>query len=511
LKSRTRWILLILLMVFAGAIRIWGAMERPLSIYEIWTWRDSKVGVANMIRWQHHYEHSPLIYILVRISEKVFQSEAEWVLRFPSLLGGMLCIPAAFALGRVVGSRSLGLVAAALVAFDPNLTVQSMEARMYALFMLFFLLALCWLVLLHQRWVDRGWAWMVFGIWLSLLYWSSNLGLVAGIALLITLLVWALQEKRNANRDNARRVLIGTLISFGLAAAACHVGFLHLAQRIAGGGRSVGVKTQTGILGSGKETCEALGRLYEWPLLSGAIILLAVTGIYALSRRSKPLAWSIAIVAILNLGGVALLRTDHHYVAARYLTAVQPFIWLGVSASIVHGLERRRVLSLFSLGTLIALFIVCNAFSLVVRPNADSILSEQMRQLSRRVDQEDRVAFYPEYLLQMSKYYHFQDRYLATEKILSGTGWADELNSRPARVWLVVGRISRQNPVSEADETFNPLVRFFAGEYDLGEFRKLLEAEKALVIQIGPKGVEYYGLRRRGRSLLPKVLQKVSP
>ena len=90
----------------------------------------------------------PLYYIVAWLWVKVFGA-GEVGLRSLSALCGTLTIPLAFMLGRELVGRRTGLVAAAIVAFNPLLIWYSQEARSYALMVL--LTAYSLLMLLRAR------------------------------------------------------------------------------------------------------------------------------------------------------------------------------------------------------------------------------------------------------------------------------------------------------------------------------------------------------------------------
>jgi 4-amino-4-deoxy-L-arabinose transferase-like glycosyltransferase len=76
--------------------------------------------------------HPPLYYAVLRGS-LLMLGDSEASLRLPSALLGILTIPLTYALGRVIGGRRLGLLAALLVAFSPLHVSYAQEARMFAL------------------------------------------------------------------------------------------------------------------------------------------------------------------------------------------------------------------------------------------------------------------------------------------------------------------------------------------------------------------------------------------
>jgi 4-amino-4-deoxy-L-arabinose transferase-like glycosyltransferase len=100
-------------------------------------WRVLNGGLGHMFHVVGTTERSPpLYYVLAWLWSKAFGT-GEVGLRSLSALIGCLTIPAAYLAARELSGPRAGLVAAALVAFNPYLVWYSQEARSYALFVLF--------------------------------------------------------------------------------------------------------------------------------------------------------------------------------------------------------------------------------------------------------------------------------------------------------------------------------------------------------------------------------------
>lgn len=87
----------------------------------------------------NHIFHSLLVHFTF-----VSLGDAPWSIRLPAFLAGVLCIPAAYALGGQLYNRKVGLAGAALAAAAPALIEYSANARGYTLICLFTLLV-AWL------------------------------------------------------------------------------------------------------------------------------------------------------------------------------------------------------------------------------------------------------------------------------------------------------------------------------------------------------------------------------
>lgn len=91
---------------------------------------------THMLHGVARYESTPpLYYVLAWVWSQVFGT-GETGLRLFSALAGVATVPIVYLTGRTLGSRRIGLVAAAIVATSPYLVFYSQEARSYALFTL---------------------------------------------------------------------------------------------------------------------------------------------------------------------------------------------------------------------------------------------------------------------------------------------------------------------------------------------------------------------------------------
>ena len=145
---------LILLTVAAGALRF-----ATLGVQSFWSDEGFTVaivghtfgGILGAVR--HTESTPPLYYSLAWVWHQLFGS-SEVGLRSFSALTGTLAVPAAYAAAAEFFSRRVGLVCAALVAFNPTLVWYAQEARAYSLLLLLSLLGLwCFARALHG---ERG-------------------------------------------------------------------------------------------------------------------------------------------------------------------------------------------------------------------------------------------------------------------------------------------------------------------------------------------------------------------
>lgn len=120
----------------AAVLRLAGLGSQSLWIDEVFTWM-SAGGLGPMGR-QELLEnvHGPAFSVAVHLAMRLF-GDAEWVLRLPSAIAGILMVPAmGWLAGRWLGAGAVA-PAAWLAAGSPFLVWYSQEARNYSWLMLF--------------------------------------------------------------------------------------------------------------------------------------------------------------------------------------------------------------------------------------------------------------------------------------------------------------------------------------------------------------------------------------
>lgn len=178
-------------MVASLAIILLGALIRfhnlaadSFWIDEILTIRDAKLGldVLETVR-----DHPPLLYFL-SFGVLDLVGENEFLVRLPSLVGGILAIPLMIAFGRVIKWPVAGLIAALLLSLSPAHLRYSQMARHYSLLMLFSLASYIALYLALSR--PNARRWLVYAIIVAANMYThfGSLLVLASQTLLIT--VW---------------------------------------------------------------------------------------------------------------------------------------------------------------------------------------------------------------------------------------------------------------------------------------------------------------------------------
>jgi hypothetical protein len=246
----------------------------------------------------------------------------------PSLLCGILCIPAAFYLGRIVYSRGLGLAAAALVAVDPNMVDQSQQARMYTMLALVWMLAAAMGIgLLRSPPAERK-PWILWGLVLSAALWV-NFGAVAlWSGLVVAALALIAIHRGDEGRDYSNRVARGMTTAF-LTAGLVSVRGVYRFIRFIVDDHAPGT---TGASDRFRTFWDGLNQLTSAGVLLPLAVLLAIVGLFLIWRRCQ-----VAGIVLAATGAMAALmvyrgQTVHDVFAVRYFTALQPTLWMGLAA-----------------------------------------------------------------------------------------------------------------------------------------------------------------------------------
>jgi mannosyltransferase len=130
----------------------------------------------------------PLWYVLAWADTRLFGTGAV-ALRLPSALAGIATVPVVWAIGRELGGRRAGLIAAALVATSPLFVWYSQEARAYSLFALLAALTmLCFLRAEREPTPRRLAAFALAGSLALLTHYFA-------VFLLIPMALWLLRER----------------------------------------------------------------------------------------------------------------------------------------------------------------------------------------------------------------------------------------------------------------------------------------------------------------------------
>jgi 4-amino-4-deoxy-L-arabinose transferase-like glycosyltransferase len=339
MKKHWHWLVaVIVLMLAAAVIRGVPAYHLPFWFDEADTWRASIVDAdyqpmsyVKFLTWSHHFEHAPIGYLLPRVAADIFGSDSPFVMRLPALIAGVLCVPAAFVLGWVVHRRLTGLLAAAMVAFDPNMVDQSIQCRMYTIWMLLTLIALTWAIVMLRNPKRSWWHWGGLGVTLGLMLSTTPLAVMPwiGIAAGVVLLLGAGRVMKQKHPAEVR-VVVGFTVAYLLACAIACVGVYRVVDRLITGGEG-GDGRDLGIAFIVKEVVVAASDLIGLTHAGLLIYVAAAVGLLLYARTCKT---SVAVLVALTGVTVVLLlpfRKQHHFMDARYVSMLQPALWIGLA------------------------------------------------------------------------------------------------------------------------------------------------------------------------------------
>lgn len=296
-----------LITLLAAALRSWGLGAEPLWNDEAFSWWWSQQPLAALWGEPGRLEtNPPLYYTLQHLVLRLADSEAA--LRSVSALAGIATVPLTYAVGRIAAGRSVGLVAALLVATAGAPVAYSQEARGYALLGLAGTVAVLGLLLMlrglsHPRPPARALAGAVLyalGTTLAL-YTHNTAALLPLLANALALSFWLLRRPRHV-----RPLLLwlgANLVPFLL-----WLGWLPTVLQQAAGASSIAwidnpslpaaIRTVAGLYGP-----EALGT--PWGFLVWPVLALAAAGLLLAWPPRAPLL----VLAVFVLGVPALTWT----------------------------------------------------------------------------------------------------------------------------------------------------------------------------------------------------------
>jgi Dolichyl-phosphate-mannose-protein mannosyltransferase len=140
--------------------------------------------------------HHAVLWMVVRLL-----GTGELAVRIPSIVAGTLLIPTLYGAGRDLYDRRVGVVAAALGTVAPIAIWYSQEARMYAIFMLFSLIAV-WAQVRALR-TGRPGPWILYALATAAMIWTQYFAL---LQVVVQQAAFAAAFWRRGGRENSRRL-----------------------------------------------------------------------------------------------------------------------------------------------------------------------------------------------------------------------------------------------------------------------------------------------------------------
>jgi 4-amino-4-deoxy-L-arabinose transferase-like glycosyltransferase len=279
-------------MVALGVLVVAGAVLRLYALGEQSFWFDEAITTNAAIGFLEHGKPmfpSGYVYwrsfphtVLVATSMAVF-GISEWAARLPSVIFGVATIPVTYLLGRQVGDRRVGLLAAALMTFLTWEITWGRQARMYQQLQFFYTVALYGLARIEHRslWNQRALATTLVGVVGAGITHQIGLVLVPVSALILVICLWTgtlltqISQKRVAVYVGGILLTAGALelLSVGLHSVVLRVlagatGVVHVDRYVAWLQTEFGLIFILSIVG--------LGLAYRQSLLSGLLLSSAV-------------------------------------------------------------------------------------------------------------------------------------------------------------------------------------------------------------------------------------------
>jgi mannosyltransferase len=316
--SRRELLGLAAIVAVAAAVRLWRIGDQSFWLDESFTVDLVQRPFGDMLSTVARTESTPpLYYVLAWLWAKVF-GHGEAGLRALSALFGTLAVPVAWRAARELFSPRAGLLAAALVAFNPFFVWYSQEARSYSLLVLMAALSVVFLVRALRERTRRA-----YGLWAL----TAALGLLthyfAAFLLLpeAAWLLWAARERAALTAVGAVAVVGAALAPLALhQRAQGHTSFiadLSLRSRITALPKTL----VTGELGT------------PTPLIGPLAGLIAVAAIvYAL--RERPARMLMAVAATTAALPLVLALSGADYLLPRNLIALYVPVVVVVAAGL---------------------------------------------------------------------------------------------------------------------------------------------------------------------------------
>lgn len=519
--TRSQLIGLLALIVTGAAIRAPCAFTEPLWFDEADTWRSAvidhptlneqglpqgqRMSYGEFFRWENHFETAPLSFLLARLSCDIFGSDAEWAMRMPSLIAGVLCIPMMFLLGRVVHGGAVGLIAAALIAFDPNMVDQAQQARMYAVLMLLLLIVLAWSIhLLRDPWRAPGERrvhpvvqWLGLGVALGLLFSTSQFTVAAWVGVFLAVVALPLAGfATGKSHGKTMKVWAAFFVAYAIGLAVGAVGVIKLFQRIGGGGEGDGAHLT--LMEIAREIIVAAKDLIGWGLPGLIVYVFAAIGLLLLARKCKTSFAILVAVAAVNILILFPFRRMHHFMDGRYLTLLQPTLFVGLAMFVMGW--RRNLHRNVAFGLIGAYLILQGVTTLQLRfwrPQPDRyVFAERIMDVRDRMAADEAASLHPGVAVILGQYYE-----LPQDKVLfeSMYHWRDHYPLDDATipesfdakaVWLILGMNNYEGQYDKARRPLELLAKHYGVEVDRYRIEKHFKRDHVVVLKFSAAGIE---------------------
>lgn len=198
----------LVLVFLAFALRVYRLDNQSLWSDEYITLLRSSLPLGELLA-KMPTEHAPLYFVAQHFWLSL-AGESDFALRFPSVIGGVLAVPLLYFLGKALFGRTVGWMAAFVLAVNPFHVWYAQDARMYTLLTAFVLGSLGCLA--RALWEDQPRWWVGYVVFTLLSLYTHYYGGLALVAGVVFSLVWlALAPSRSTLREADRPVLVTSL------------------------------------------------------------------------------------------------------------------------------------------------------------------------------------------------------------------------------------------------------------------------------------------------------------
>jgi O-antigen/teichoic acid export membrane protein len=337
----------------AGGLALRLVATRGIWLDEATSIQQAEMPLAHMLEILRTTDvHPPLHHLVLWVTVRLLGTD-ELAVRLPSLLAATALVPLLYVVARELYDRRAGYAAAALGAVAPFAVWYAQEARMYALFMVFALLAV-WLQVRILRDGGRRRDWIGYVLAAAALVYTQYFGLlfvgVQALAFGVAVVRGALPVRRVVGWAALLALLIAPLAPFALDQFAANEaggrGFQQPAQ--AGGAVEPGAapgayaaltNAAWAVLGyHSNATMTAIAAL--WPL--GLLLALALLG----RGRSWPTLLVVACAALPGIALFALGQLKPFVFEVRYFVGAVPLVLLLLARGLTSWAQRPAVIGL---------------------------------------------------------------------------------------------------------------------------------------------------------------------
>ena len=305
-------------------------------------------------------EPNPPLYYYALRGWMAVAGQSEYAARFFSVLFGVLCVPLIYALGRALGNRSIGLIAASIVAVNPFQLFHSQDVRNYTLWPALLLVAWWYLWRAIQRGRARDWAGYALFTLLGLYTHYYHVFIVLAdnvfVGSLIVLRGWQPASFAGARRRLLRQTWAATQAVVGIGFLAwLSVGSTRAIEEIWSGDSPTLVDVigrTVAAISVGETVPNSLALLLAAP----AVIVMGI-GAIEFWRRSSGAARLLLIGLAVPLLCVSIVSLVRPLYRPRYLNVTAPAYYL-LAAQGIAGLAARPRLKLIGVSVAAAWLVV---------------------------------------------------------------------------------------------------------------------------------------------------------